>query len=119
MAFVYMLLCRDGSIYTGTARDLEKRMRDHFEKTRAVAAYTRAKGAKYLLGAWECEEPALAMRAEYAIKRLSRAEKDALLAEKPTLTSEIFPSLGDGILTPLGDDDARVRAVRGAYSEEK
>ena len=46
--FVYMLLCRDGSIYTGTARDLMKRMRDHFERTPAAAAYTRAKGAHYL-----------------------------------------------------------------------
>ena len=38
MMYVYLLLCRDGSIYTGTAKDLEKRMRDHFEKTAAVAA---------------------------------------------------------------------------------
>ena len=51
--FVYMLLCADGTIYTGAARDLEKRMRTHFEKKSAAAAYTRAKGAAYLLAAWQ------------------------------------------------------------------
>jgi multiple antibiotic resistance protein len=66
MMYVYLLLCRDGSIYTGTAKDLEKRMRDHFEKTAAVAAYTRAKGARYLLAAWECDTRSAALRAEYA-----------------------------------------------------
>ena len=73
--FVYMLLCADSSIYTGTARDLEKRMRDHFEKTPAAAAYTRAKGASYLLAAWECETYSGALRAEAAIKRLTDMEQ--------------------------------------------
>ena len=118
MAYVYMLLCRDGSIYTGTARDLQKRMRDHFERTRAVAAYTRAKGAKRLLGAWECDSLPVAMRAEYAIKRLTRREKETLLAERVALTAERFPCLGEAVLMPLADTDARMLAVRIAYLEE-
>ncbi len=115
--FVYMLLCRDGSIYTGTARDLEKRMRDHFEKTAAVAAYTRAKGAKYLLGAWECDTPSAALRAEYAIKTLRRTEKEALLAAPETLT-ERFPALSGERFSPLTENDPRLAAVRAAYPTE-
>ena len=112
--FVYMLLCRDGSIYTGTARDLEKRMRDHFERTAAVAAYTRAKGAKYLLGAWECDTPTAALRAEYAIKRLSRPAKEALLASPDRLVT-LHPSLAGERFAPLAEDDPRLLAVRAAY----
>lgn len=113
--FVYMLLCRDGSIYTGIAGDLGKRMRDHFEKTAAVAAYTRAKGALYLLGAWECESRSLALRAECAIKRLTRPEKEALLSAPDSLTGERFPSLRGERILPLSDADERLVAVRTAY----
>ena len=115
--FVYMLLCRDGSIYTGTARDLRKRMRDHFEKTSAVAAYTRAKGAKYLLGAWECGSLSLALRAEHAIKTLTRTEKEALLADPHSLTLR-FPTLAGESFLPLAEDDPVLLAVRSAYPTE-
>lgn len=113
--FVYMLLCRDGSIYTGTARDLMKRMRDHFERTAAVAAYTRAKGARYLLAAFECESLSLALRAEHAIKRLTRAEKEALLADPATPLGERLPALAGEGITRLPESDERLIAVRAAY----
>lgn len=113
--FVYMLLCRDGSIYTGVAADLMRRMRDHFERTASVAAYTRAKGASYLLGAWECQSRSVALRAEYAIKRLSRKEKEALLAEPTRLGGACFPTLEGEALLPLREDDERLLAVRAAY----
>lgn len=114
--FVYMLRCRDGSIYTGTARDLMKRMRDHFERTPAAAAYTRAKGAHYLLAAFECESLSLALRAEHAIKSLSRAEKEALLADPATPFGERFPALDEGEIRRLPECDERLVAVRAAYS---
>lgn len=113
--FVYMLLCRDGSIYTGVAADLEKRMRDHFRKTAAAAAYTRAKGAERLLLAFMCEGRSLALRAEYAIKQLTRQEKDALVASPSTLTDGRIPSLAGEKITPLPEDDPRILAVRAAY----
>ncbi len=115
---VYMLLCRDGSIYTGVAADLPRRMRDHFLKTKAVAAYTRAKGASRLLGAWECPDRSLALRAEYAIKRLRRPQKEALLAEPHTLTDGRIPALLDAPITPLPEDDPRILAVRAECEKE-
>ena len=113
--FVYMLLCTDNSIYTGTARDLEKRMRDHFEKRPAAAAYTRAKGASYLLAAWECEGYSGALRAETAIKRLKRQDKERLVGGEIQLTVEIFPSIGEENFTKLSDADPRITAIRAAY----
>ena len=113
--FVYMLLCRDGSIYTGTARSLEKRMRDHFEKTAAVAAYTRAHPPRRLLAVWECESYSGALRAEAAIKRLSRQEKLALIAAPEGLTRERFPRLLEEPYRPIPADDARRFEVAALY----
>ena len=114
--FVYMLLCENGAIYTGCARDLAHRMRDHFECTPACAAYTRAHKAKYLLGAWECDTLSGALRAEAAIKRLSRQEKDALLAAPEGLNSARFSSLSEEY-RPLAPSDARLVAIRAAYQK--
>ena len=116
--FVYMLLCRDGSIYTGTARDLMKRMRDHFERTPAAAAYTRAKGAAQLLAAFECESLSLALRLEHAVKRLTREGKEALLADPRTPLSDRFPALADGRIARLPEEDPRLAAVRLAYNKK-
>lgn len=41
MYYVYMLRCRDGSLYTGTAADLCRRMRQHAGGGSACARYTR------------------------------------------------------------------------------
>jgi putative endonuclease len=112
---VYMLECEDGSIYTGVARDLLKRMRDHFEHTPAAAAYTRSHPPRRLLAVWECESYAGALRAEAAIKRLSRTEKLDLIATPTALTRERFPRLLEEAYRPLLADDARLLAVASAY----
>ena len=41
MYFVYMLRCRGGSLYTGIAADMEKRLRQHASGGAACAKYTR------------------------------------------------------------------------------
>lgn len=117
--FVYMLLCADRSIYTGTARDLEKRMRDHFEKTPAAAAYTRAKGACYLLAAWECETYSGALRAEAAIKRLSRKDKERLIDGQIALTADRFPTIREECFVRLSEEDPRMLVIRTAYPQGK
>ena len=115
MAYVYMLLCADGSIYTGTARDLLHRMRDHFEKRPAAAAYTRAKGAKRLLSAWECADMSAALRAEAAIKKLTRSAKEALLASPERLGGDAFPTLADLTFRPLTENDPPLLEARQRY----
>lgn len=79
MNYVYMLRCGDGSLYTGWTNDLEHR----------VAAHQAGKGAKYTkahlpveLVYWEVfETKEEAMSREWAVKRLSRREKLALVAQ--------------------------------------
>ena len=115
--FVYLLLCRDGSIYTGTAHNLEKRMRDHFERTAAVAAYTRAKGARYLLAAWECDTRSAALRAEYAVKQLTHKEKEALAASPEGISALARLAAVEETYRPLSATDPRLLAIRTAYPD--
>jgi putative endonuclease len=79
MPFVYMLSCRDGSFYTGAAKDLEARVREH-EAGRA-SRYTRARLPVRLVWSRRVRTWSRALREEWRIKQLSRREKEALVAD--------------------------------------
>ncbi|MDO5548403.1 MAG: GIY-YIG nuclease family protein [Eubacteriales bacterium] len=81
MYYTYMLRCTDGSIYTGIAADVSRRMKEHFTKDKRCAKYTRWHTAQKLEAIWQSEDRAAASRLEYRIKRLSREQKEQLIAE--------------------------------------
>lgn len=80
--FVYLLECRDGSLYTGITVDLSRRFAQHAAGT--GARYTRAHPPKRYVAVIEHPDRASASRAEHAIKRLSREHKHALIAAHPS-----------------------------------
>jgi putative endonuclease len=71
---VYILLCGDGTLYTGISNDLARRLRAH-ELGRTGARYTRGRGPLRLVYAEDVEDRGQALRREAAIKRLPRHEK--------------------------------------------
>ncbi len=79
-AWVYLLRCADGSLYTGWTVDLERRLGQHAAGT--ASRYTRARLPVEL--AWSSPMPdrSAAMREEARIKRLPRAAKLALVAQR-------------------------------------
>lgn len=77
MNYVYILECSDGTFYTGWTNDLEKRIRMHSEGK--GAKYTKGRGPFKLVHYEEFEKKRDAMKREYAIKKLSRAEKIELI----------------------------------------
>ena len=77
-AFVYVLRCADGSLYTGWTIDLEKRLAAHAAGT--GSRYTRARLPVRLAASWPMPDRTAARREEARIKRLTRAEKLSLLA---------------------------------------
>jgi putative endonuclease len=79
-AFVYMLRCGDGSLYTGIAKDLERRVALH--QAGKGAKYTRAHLPVELVWSRNVRSWALAMREEARIKRLPRKKKLQLLDVK-------------------------------------
>ena len=72
-----MLRCRDGSVYTGATNDLARRLARH-QQGRA-SAYTRSRLPVELVLVLPVRGRSLALRRESALKRLSHAEKMALL----------------------------------------
>jgi putative endonuclease len=78
MPFVYMLRCRDGSLYTGAAKDLPARLARHQEGL--ASRYTRSRLPVALVWSRRVRTWPRALRLEWQIKALSRAEKEALIA---------------------------------------
>ena len=74
---VYMVRCSDGSLYTGSAADV----------TRRIALHNSGRGAKYTRGRRPvcevyrepCGDRSAALRREAAIKRMTREQKLALV----------------------------------------
>ena len=74
--FVYLIECRDGSIYTGIAVDVAARYAAHLSGK--GARYTRSHPPQRLLAAIEYADRSAASKAEYQIKRLSPDDKREL-----------------------------------------
>lgn len=81
MYYIYMLRCKDDSIYTGITTNLENRMNEHFNKTEKCAKYTFIHIATKLESAWETENRQLASKLEYHIKKLNRNKKEELISK--------------------------------------
>jgi putative endonuclease len=76
--YLYILRCRDGTLYTGITTGVERRLAEH----------RRGTGAKYLKGRAPLElqlqkkvgDKRLALKVENRVKRLSRAEKEKMIS---------------------------------------
>lgn len=79
MYYIYIVRCEDDTLYTGIAADILRRLRTHLRQTTACARYTRAHRVVSLEALWETAEKRSALRLEYHIKRLTRAQKKELL----------------------------------------
>jgi putative endonuclease len=85
MHFVYMVRCSDGTLYTGYARDPERRTQVH----------NSGRGAKYTaqrrpvsLVYWEsCESRGAALKREFEVKRLARQQKELLVRTPAPVTT--------------------------------
>jgi predicted GIY-YIG superfamily endonuclease len=75
--YVYLARCRDGSLYAGTCLDLAAREAKHNDGT--GAKYTRSRRPVKIIYQEECGTLSEARKREAAIKRLSKAEKEALV----------------------------------------
>lgn len=75
---VYILRCADETLYTGIARDVDARVREHNESPKA-ARYTRGRRPVVLVYHESCASRSAALVREAAIKRMPRVQKEALI----------------------------------------
>ena len=75
--YTYIVECKDGTLYTGYTNDLNKRIEKH--NTAKGAIYTKYRAPVKLVYHEEYDDKIFAMKREYAIKQLSRKEKEELI----------------------------------------
>jgi putative endonuclease len=75
--FVYIVRCADGTLYTGYARD--PRAREQAHNSRRGAKYTAGRRPVRLVYQEAFQSIGKALAREYVVKRLTRAQKDALV----------------------------------------
>ena len=75
--YLYILRCKDNTLYTGITTDIEKRLEAH--RSGKGAKYTRGRTPLELVYREECENHSHALRREWEIKKLARTEKDKLI----------------------------------------
>lgn len=79
--FVYILQCRDGSLYTGITTNLTRRLEEH-NSSLLGARYTRGRRPVQLLYSQKYANRSQASKEEIRIKKFSREEKQVLIATK-------------------------------------
>lgn len=74
---VYIVRCADGTLYTGIARDVRRRVDEH--NAALGARYTRSRRPVTLVYYEPADSRSTASRRENELKRLTRAQKEGLL----------------------------------------
>ena len=82
MYFIYILRCKDGTLYTGITTDLERRLAEH--KSGKGASYTRARKAGTIVYSEKKKNRSTASKRETEIKSWSRRQKLKLIERKLT-----------------------------------
>lgn len=80
MFYIYVLECRDGTLYTGMTNDVASRLKEH--NNGKGAKYTRSRLPVRLVARWGFPTRSAALRAERAFKQLPRRAKLARLAAR-------------------------------------
>ncbi len=95
MPYIYILRCEDQSLYTGIAKDVRRRIREHYYRKKTGAKYTKSHPVQALEMVWETDSWSDAGKLEYRIKRLKKERKEELL-----LHPERADQMADGTYRP-------------------
>lgn len=81
MHYIYILACADKTLYTGITTDLKRRFREH--RAGQGGRYTAAHRPIKIKYSETCRTRSAALKREARIKRLTRAQKLALIKKQP------------------------------------
>lgn len=91
--YVYILRCADDTLYCGYTDDLERRLKTH--NAGGGAKYTRSRLPVSLAYAERFADKSAAMKREWALKRLTRAQKLRLIADEESKARSATKPIGE------------------------
>jgi len=96
---IYFVRTRFGSLYTGIATDVARRLSEHEQPNGRGAKYLRSKGPLELAYQAEIGDRALALKVEHCVKKLSKDQKESIVTATPA---------GEELLHLLGLSEGRM-----------
>ena len=96
-----MVRCTNGSLYTGIATDVERRIQEHESGMRG-AKYLRGRGPLRLEFQQRMGNRRIASQVEYHVKQLDRDQKEELIAGRHSL-ADLVPELDAGDVQASGE----------------
>lgn len=79
--YIYILRCTDNSLYTGITTDVKRRFEEHLSGKYQGAKYTRSRKPVSIEALWQCSTRSDASKLEYALKKLTKTQKEKLICE--------------------------------------
>jgi len=92
---VYMIRCRDGSLYTGITTNVERRFREHRSGGARAAKYLRGRGPLGVVFSREIGDRRSALKVEAKIKKAAKKMKEALAADPSGIDPWVTSGLED------------------------
>ncbi len=83
---LYLIRTRDGALYTGIATDVDRRLAEHEDGGQKGSKYLRSRAPLELVYRTKVGSRTLALRAEAAIKKLPKHQKEETIAANPRAT---------------------------------
>lgn len=79
--YLYMIRCRNGSLYTGITIDVERRLAEHQSQGKKCAKYLKGKGPLELVYSEEAGDRQKALSAEIRVKSQTKANKEKMIKQ--------------------------------------
>ena len=92
--YLYLIRCRDGSLYTGISTDVARRFAQHQKPGQGGSKYLQGRGPLSLVFQARVGDYSLALKVEYRVKKLSKAQKMLLISNPLYLDEAIIRAKG-------------------------
>ncbi|MBC8414311.1 MAG: GIY-YIG nuclease family protein [Nitrospira sp.] len=77
--YLYMIRCKDGSLYTGIATDVQRRLQEH-QGGKKGARYLRGRGPLHIVKSMKAGTRSSALKLESRVKKMSKKLKEELVS---------------------------------------
>jgi putative endonuclease len=77
--YLYLIRCRDDTLYTGISTDVDRRFAQHKSKGYAGSRYLKGRGPLSLVFKEKLGSKSLALKVEYRVKKMTIARKEKLI----------------------------------------